>query len=94
MPQPNWAAAASGAQPGQRPHLLSLLNLRQHYDRVALALPHHPPEVLDRVRQRPLRGYEVILVPVALWGEQRSGADLLPAQGHSLCGGAFPPAPT
>lgn len=46
--------------------LLSLLDLRQHHDRVALPLPHHPPEVLHGVRQRPLGGDEVVLLSVAL----------------------------
>lgn len=54
-------------EPGtSAPDLLSLLDLRQHHDRVALPLPHHPPEVLHRVRQGPLGGDEIVLLSVAL----------------------------
>ena len=53
------------------PDLLSLLDLGQHDDGVALPLPDHPPEVLHRVCQRPLGGDEVVLLPVALRGKQR-----------------------
>ena len=51
---------------GGRADLLSLLHLGQHHDRVALPLPDHPPEVLHGVRQGPLGGDEVVLLPVAL----------------------------
>lgn len=54
------------ARAGRAADLLSLLDLRQHHDRVALPLPHHPPEVLHRVCQGPLRGDEIVLLPVAL----------------------------
>lgn len=73
---PGWAA----------PHLLSLLDLRQHHDGVAFPLPDHPPEVLHRVRQGPLRGDEIVLLSVALRMEQRSQADFLPRSHHRTLG--------
>lgn len=53
---------------GVATHLLPLLELREHDDGMTLPLPHHPPEVLHRVRQRALRGDVVVLLPVALKG--------------------------
>lgn len=48
------------------PHLLPLLELGEHNDRVTFPFPHHSPEILHRVHQRALGGDEVILLSVAL----------------------------
>ena len=40
--------------------------LRQHHNDGRLVLPDHPPEVLDRVLQRRLGGYEGTLDLIAL----------------------------
>lgn len=47
-------------------HLLPLLELREHYNRVTFPLPHHSPEILHCVKQRALCGNEVVFLPVAL----------------------------
>lgn len=47
-------------------YLLPLLHLCEHDNGVALPLPHHPPEILHGVWQRPLRGNEIILLAIAL----------------------------
>ena len=72
---------------GGRADLLSLLHLGQHHDRVALPLPDHPPEVLHRVRQGPLGGDEVVLLPVALQMGDRFKSGFLPPLSHAgTCG--------
>ena len=43
-----------------------LHHVAQHHDRLALELPHHPPEVVDGVRQGGLRGDVGIAAFVAL----------------------------
>jgi len=56
----------------QDTYLLPLLNFGEHNDGVALPLPHHPPEILHRVRERSLRGNEVILLAIALRRDSRT----------------------
>ena len=51
--------------------------LRQHHNDGRLVLPHHPPEVLDRVLQRRLGGYEGTLDLIALhtMGRRETGVE-------------------
>ncbi len=44
-----------------------LLQVSNHDNRSRSLLPHHPPEVINRVRDWTLSGYEGIRLVVALW---------------------------
>lgn len=47
-------------------HLLPLLELSEHYNRVTFPFPNHPPEILHRVRQGPLCGDVIVFLSVSL----------------------------
>ena len=51
---------------GPSPHPWLLLQSGHHDDGVGPLLPHHPPEVAQRLRQRALSGDVGVLLPVAV----------------------------
>lgn len=71
MPTVYRATASLWSWQPQDTYLLPLLNFCEHNNGVALPFPHHPPEILHRVRKRSLGGNEVILLAIALRRKSR-----------------------
>ena len=57
-----------------RTHSPFLIDVGEHDDAAGLLLPHHPPEVVDRVRQRSLSRDVQRLLLVALKEEKGEGS--------------------